>query len=96
MAYNDENAKRTVANTNDSPRRLFVKTARTVGIQQNATTPRRHDFFFSKKIFIMTPKISLMVAEQEKSYINQRSTLHGPRHEYHGPLFPCLATMIWY
>jgi hypothetical protein len=46
IQQNDENAKRTIANTNDSPRRLFVKTAKTIGIQQNATTPRRHDFYF--------------------------------------------------
>jgi hypothetical protein len=46
IQQNDENAKRTLANTNDSPRRLFSKTARTVGIQQNATTPRRHGIYF--------------------------------------------------
>jgi hypothetical protein len=46
IQQNDENAKRTLANTNDSPRRLFSKTARTVGIQQNATAPRRHGIYF--------------------------------------------------
>ena len=46
IQQNDENATRTVANTNDSPRRVFSKTARIVGIQQNATTPRRHGIYF--------------------------------------------------
>jgi len=46
IQQNDENATRTVANTNDSPRRVFSKTARIVGIQQNAMTPRRHGIYF--------------------------------------------------
>jgi hypothetical protein len=46
IQQNDENATRTVANTNDSPRRVFSKTARIVGIQQNATPPRRHGIYF--------------------------------------------------
>jgi hypothetical protein len=67
MAYNDENAKRTVANTNDSPRRLFVKTARTVGIQQNATTPRRHGIFFQKKYPSLPLKFPLWWRNKKKA-----------------------------
>ena len=59
IQQNDENASRTTANTNDSPRRLFVKTAKTIGIQQNATTPRRHGIFFSIFFYTYPPNLHL-------------------------------------